>query len=63
MALSMNSGVAITPHHFFGVNSEIKNSLFLVEDKTIIYPAGHNIVQYKIQEEKAPQYFLPGKSF
>ena len=44
---SMNSGVTITPRHFFGVNHEIKNSLFLLEDNTLIYPAGHTVVSVK----------------
>lgn len=61
MALSMANGVSITPKHFFGVNHEIKNSLFLVDDQTIVYPAGHNIVSLKVNEERAPQYFIPGK--
>jgi len=60
MSLALNSGVSITPRHFFGVNHEIKNSLFLVDDNTLIYPAGHTVVSNKIQEENAPQYFFPG---
>lgn len=60
MSLSMNSGVSITPRHFFGVNHEIKNSLFLVDDNTLLYPAGHTVVSNKLHEERAPQYFFPG---
>jgi len=25
----LNSGVSVTPKHFFGVNAEIKNNLYL----------------------------------
>ena len=63
MSMALNSGVTITPRHFFGVNHEIKNSIFLVDENTLIYPAGHTVVSYKLQEERSPQYFFPGTCF
>jgi hypothetical protein len=60
LSMAMTTGVAITPKHFFGVNSDLKQSLFLQNDQQLIYVAGHNIVVYKLDEKS--QYFLPGKS-
>ena len=45
--------------HFFGVNTEIKGGLFLTdEDKHLIYPAGHNVVMYKVDDKE--QFFMMG---
>lgn len=45
--------------HFFGVNTQVQDALFLVEeDSILIYVAGHNIVLYKIDEKE--QVFLQG---
>ena len=39
--------------HFFGVNTSIKGGLFLAdEDKSLIYPAGHNVVLYKLDDKE-----------
>lgn len=43
----------------FGVNGELKNNIFLLEDHRILYSAGHNIVLYNTEDKS--QYFLPGK--
>lgn len=54
-------GVTVTPRHFFGVNTSIKDSLHLVqEDNTLLYTAGHNIVMYKLDEKEMT--FMPGKN-
>ena len=53
-------GVQVSPRHFFGVNTSVKDCLFLVqEDNSLIYVAGHNVVMYKLDEKE--QYFMPGK--
>jgi hypothetical protein len=57
--LSLQSGVSVIPKHFFGVNSKLKQSLFIQNDFQLIYVAGHNVIVYKTDEQT--QYFLPGK--
>ena len=45
--------------HFFGVNTDVKSGLFLTdEDKILIYPAGHNVVMYKLDDKE--QFFMMG---
>jgi len=49
-------------HHYrfiFGVNGEIRNNIYLIEDHRVIYSAGHNIVLYNTEDKS--QYFFPGK--
>ena len=54
-------GVSVSARHFFGVNTNVKDCLYLVqEDNTLLYVAGHNIVMYKLDEKE--QYFMPGKN-
>ena len=53
-------GVSVNARHFFGVNTSVKDSLYLVnEDNTLLYVAGHNIVLYRLDEKE--QTFLSGK--
>jgi hypothetical protein len=50
----------VTSRHFFGVNTNVKDSLYLVAgDNTLIYVAGHNIVMYRLDEKE--QTFLSGR--
>ena len=58
--LSSMHGVTVTPRHFFGVNTNVRNSIFLVqEDNTLLYVAGHNIILFKLDEKE--QSFMAGK--
>lgn len=52
-------GVSVSRSHFFGVNTSVKDSVFLVDDNTLLYVAGHNIVMYKLDEKE--QLFMAGK--
>lgn len=50
----------MTPIRFiFGVNGELKNNIYLLEDHRLLYVSGHNIVLYNTEDKS--QYFLPGK--
>ena len=41
------------------MNKDIKKGLFLTdEDKILIYPAGHNVVMYKLDDKE--QFFMQG---
>ena len=51
-------GVTVTPRFIFGVDGKIPNSLHVVEEKKLIYVAGHNIVIYNTDEQT--QSFIPG---
>jgi hypothetical protein len=42
---------SLIPHYVFGVKSSIKNSLFFVDETTIVYPAGHNLVFWNLIEK------------
>ena len=54
-------GVSVSARHFFGVNTSLKDSLFLVDDNTLLYVAGHNIVKYRLNEKD--QIFMQGKRY
>ena len=43
-------GVTVTPKFVFGVNGNINNALAIVEEKKLIYVAGHNIIIYNTDE-------------
>ena len=53
-------GVTLTPKFVFGVDGRINNCLHMVEEKKLIYVAGHNIIIYNTDE--GTQYFVPGSS-
>ncbi|EAS05472.2 WD40 domain protein (macronuclear) [Tetrahymena thermophila SB210] len=40
----------------FGINTNIKNNLYFLDEEKIIYPAGYNIVQYNIQDKTQVYY-------
>ena len=44
----------------FGANADIKNGLHLIDDKKLVYVAGHNVVITKLEDRS--QTFLPGSS-
>jgi WD40 repeat protein len=48
----------LTPKFLFGVNGDIPNSLHVIEDKKLLYIAGHNVILYNIDERT--QFFIPG---
>ena len=51
-------GITVSPRFIFGVNGELKNNLYLVDEHKILYTAGHNVVVYSTEEKN--QYFLAG---
>ena len=44
----------------FGANADIKKSLHLIDDKKLVYVAGHNVVITKLEDKS--QTFLPGSA-
>lgn len=51
-------GITVSPRFIFGINGELKNNLFLLEDHRIVYTAGHNVVVYNTEDKS--QYFYSG---
>jgi len=51
-------GITVSPRFIFGVNGELRNNLYMVDEHKILYTAGHNIVVYSTEEKN--QYFLQG---
>lgn len=43
----------------FGLKGDVQNNLFYYDDQRVIYPAGHNVVVYNV-DEKTQQY-ISGK--
>ena len=50
--------VTLTPSFIFGVNGSIHNNLHIVEEKKLLYVAGHNVIEYNTDEKS--QLFIPG---
>ncbi|KAJ3327353.1 Cilia- and flagella-associated protein 57 [Blyttiomyces sp. JEL0837] len=47
----------ITQSHVFGLNREVRNNINYLDEQTILYPAGSQLVQYNIEQKS--QKFLP----
>lgn len=46
------------PRFFFGLKGDVKNNVFFVEDNTVVYPCGHNVVVYNMADKS--QRYIPG---
>jgi hypothetical protein len=42
----------------FGVKGDVKNNLFYIDDQRVLYPAGHNVILYNMDEKT--QIYIPG---
>lgn len=51
-------GITVSQRFVFGINGELKNNLFLLEDHRVVYTAGHNVVVYNTEDKS--QYFYAG---
>ena len=43
-------GVTVTPRFAFGVNGQINHCLSIVDEKRLVYVAGHNVIIYHTEE-------------
>ena len=50
--------LTVTPKFMFGLNSSVKNGIHFLDDQRILYPCGHNIVIYSLEDKS--QIFIPG---
>ncbi len=48
----------MTPKFFFGHKGDVSGNLFFLDNSTVCYPCGHNIVIYSIDDKS--QKFIPG---
>ena len=44
-------GVTVTPRFAFGVNGQINHCLSIVDEKRLVYVAGHNVIIYHTEEQ------------
>jgi len=44
-------GITVSPRFMFGVNGDLKNSLYLIDEQKLLYTSGHNVVVYSTDEK------------
>lgn len=42
---------SLIPHHVFGLQASLKDVLHFVDETTVIYPAGHNLVFWSTDQK------------
>ena len=52
------SNISCTPSFFFGLKGDVTNNCLFVDDNTVIYPCGHNVILFSMSERK--QRYIPG---
>jgi len=55
--MSSPSGSLLTLKHVFGLKGDVKDNIAYIDESTLVYPAGYNVVVYN--SEKKTQRFLP----
>jgi cilia- and flagella-associated protein 57 len=48
----------VTPRFIAGLRTEVKNNIFYLNDNTVLYPVGHNVVIYNTEDKN--QKYIPG---
>ena len=43
--------VSLQPKFLFGLKGDVKTNLYYVDDQTILYPCGHNVVIYNTDDK------------
>lgn len=51
MMQQAGSGVSLSPKFVFGFKGDVQGNIFFCEDSRVIYPAGHNVVIYNVDEK------------
>ncbi len=58
----MSSGAVAAPpialQHIFGLKGDVKDNVHYIDEMTVLYPAGYNIVLHNTENNK-PQKFVP----
>lgn len=42
----------MTIRFIFGLKGDIKSNLFYLDDQRVLYPSGHNIIIYNVDDKK-----------
>ena len=48
----------ISPRHTFGIKADVKDNICYLDEQTVLYPAGHNVVIFNIEQKT--QRFISG---
>lgn len=51
-------GVSTTPRFMFGLKGDVRNNVHFLDDQRVLYPCGHNIVIYNLDDKS--QIYIPG---
>ena len=49
----------LVPKFIAGMKADVNNNIFFLNDSTVLYPAGHNIVIYNMDDKQQTRY-IPG---
>ena len=53
-----NHSISVQPKFFFGLKGDVTNNCIFVDENTVIYPCGHNVILYSMSERV--QRYIPG---
>ena len=48
----------VAPRHTYGIKADVKDNCCYLDEQTVIYPSGHNIVIFNTEQKT--QKFIPG---
>jgi len=48
----------VAPRHVFGIKADVKDTICYLDEQTVIYPSGHNVVIFNTDQKT--QKFIPG---
>ena len=46
-----DKNIQLVPKFLAGLKADVKDNVFFLDENNVIYPAGHNIVIYNIEEK------------
>ena len=52
------SMATVAARHTFGIKADVKDNICYLDEQTVIYPSGHNIVIFNTEQKT--QKFIPG---
>jgi len=52
------SMATVAARHAFGIKADVKDNLCYLDEQTVLYPSGHNIVVFNTEQKT--QKFIPG---
>ena len=46
------------PHHIFGVRNNVVGNINFLDEQTVIYPSGNQVIRFNVDQKQ--QKFIPG---